>query len=264
MMNSIKHQIKSNDIKTKNGIRGIQRLLLLLVITLIHILRLIVKCSIQGFTSYHAAYSTREWCRDLIKNLNIYVDMAGNIPSQSVLFVSNHRSYIDIAVIGQYFPCTFLAKKELASWPILGWAATLARVIFVDRNDRESRKLSRKQLSTTLKQGISIIVFPEGTSYAGPGILNFRPGTFELAAENNIAVVPVSIEYEDSNDAWVGDETFVRHFIHTFSKKAINVAITFGPAITGNELLQPSYEWIKNTLLHRHAIMTKESIGGTL
>lgn len=98
-----------------------------------------------------------------------------------------------------------MAKRELANWPILGLAAKLAKVIFVDRNNSESRKKSRYTISQTLQQDISIIVFPEGTSYAGPGILEFRPGAFEIAAYNNISVVPVAIEYNDKNDACVGN-----------------------------------------------------------
>ncbi|MCX8125254.1 MAG: 1-acyl-sn-glycerol-3-phosphate acyltransferase [Spirochaetes bacterium] len=247
---------------------GIRKLLLLFVITIVHIIQFIIVGIIHGFSIHHAAKSTMAWCRALVKNLNIAVEMNGTLPSEGVLVVSNHRSYIDIAVIGQFFPCTFLAKRELANWPILGHAARLAKVIFVDRNNTESRKISRVKISQTLKQGISVVVFPEGTSYAGPGILTFKPGTFELAADNNIAVVPVAIEYDDMLDAWVGNDTFIEHFIQTFKKPIVRVTISFGPILknhTPQSIMYSSREWIENTLLHhRNKILIQEAIGGTL
>ncbi len=248
-------------------ITGLNRLILLFLITIIHILRFIMVGIVRRFTSHHAAHSTMAWCRALVKNLNISVTVNGTLPSQGVLIVSNHRSYIDIAVIGQYFPCTFLAKKELAHWPILGYAAKLARVIFVDRNNIESRRKSRLEISSTLQQGISVIVFPEGTSYAGPGILTFKSGTFELAADNNIAVVPVAIEYEDIRDAWVGDDVFIRHFVQTFKKQKVNVTISFGPTIknkNADALMYSSHQWIKDTLSSKNIELIHEAIGGTL
>ncbi|MGB4269674.1 MAG: lysophospholipid acyltransferase family protein [Spirochaetota bacterium] len=253
--------------KDKNMLTGIIRLILLFTITIIHILRFIVVGIFCGFTVNHAACSTMAWCKALVKYLNITVNMHGTLPSQGALFVSNHRSYIDIAVIGQYFPCTFLAKKELANWPLLGLAAKLAKVIFVDRENTESRKKSRLAISHTLKQGISVVVFPEGTSYAGPGILPFKPGTFELAANNTIPVVPVAINYDENNDAWVGDDTFIRHFVQTFSKKTVSVTISFGPIIqdtTPQTILYSSQEWIEHTLPRKDKFLIQEAIGGTL
>ncbi len=246
---------------------GMKRLILLFVITIAHIMRFIIVGIIKGFTNHHAAHSTMAWCQALVKNLNITVEMNGTIPSQGVLFVCNHRSYIDIAVIGQYFPSTFLAKKELASWPILGLAAKLAKVIFVDRNSAQSRKKSRVKISQTLKEEISVIVFPEGTSYAGPGILAFKLGTFELAADNNISVVPVAIEYDDASDAWVGDDTFIRHFIQTFKKKTVRASISFGPILqdkTPQAIMYSSYKWIEGALPKKNKILIQEAIGGTL
>ena len=246
---------------------AIKKMFLLFAITIVHIIRFIMVGIIQGFSNHHAANSTMGWCRSLVKNLNITVEMNGKIPSQGVLFVSNHRSYIDVAVAGQYFPCTFLAKKELANWPILGLAAKLAKVIFVDRNNSDSRKKSRNTISQTLKQGISVIVFPEGTSYAGPGILEFRPGAFELAAYNNIPVVPVAIEYDDKNDAWVGNDTFIRHFLQTFGKKTVKATISFGPIITNKAaqaIMLSSRKWIEDALTCKNKILIYEAIGGTL
>lgn len=149
----------------------------------------------------------------------------------------------------------------------MGLAAKLAKVIFVDRNNAQSRKKSREKISETLKEGISVIVFPEGTSYAGPGILAFKPGTFELAADNNISVVPVAIEYDDTSDAWVGDDTFIRHFIQTFKKPTVRVTISFGPILqdkTPESIMHSSREWIEDTLPRKNKILIQEAIGGTL
>lgn len=81
-------------------VTAIKNLILLFAITVVHILRFIIVGIMRGFTNYHAANSTMAWCRSLVKNLNITVEMKGKLLSQGVLFVSNHRSYIDVAVAG--------------------------------------------------------------------------------------------------------------------------------------------------------------------
>lgn len=97
---------------------------------------------------------------------------------------------------------------------------------------------------------MSIVIFPEGTSYEGPGALPFKPGSFVLAAENEIPVMPVAIQYMDSNDAWTGDQTFYPHFMNVFSKNEVHVHIAFGETIKASNpefLREKAWTWIDKT-----------------
>ena len=182
--------------------------------------------------------------------MNIAIDRRGEIPAQGVLLVSNHRSYVDIAVIGSHLPCTFLAKRELKSWPVLGWAATTARTVYVSRDSASSRRESREAVGRKLSAGISFVVFPEGTT-AASGLLPFKPGIFKTAADGGFPVVPVAIEYDDRDASWIGDDTFIDHFMRTFGRHKTAVRITFGEPISGineNSLLVRSREQIQEAL----------------
>jgi len=95
------------------------------------------------------------------------------------------------------------------------------------------------------------VIFPEGTTYEGPGILPFRKGVFKMAARNGYPVMPVSIEYEDRDSAWVKDDSFISHFIRTFSKKEVEVSVNYGPVLKSeneDELYPGAVNWISNQL----------------
>ena len=208
--------------------------------------------AVRGFSNGHGARSIRKWSKLVNGLTGIKVEVSGTIPAEGVLLVSNHRSYMDITVLGQWMPVTFLAKKELRSWPLLGFATASANCVFVDRSNPESRKRSREAVRAQLAGGTSIMVYPEGTSFEGPGTMTFKPGIFQMAAEAEVIVVPVAIEYHDPSDAWVGDDTFIRHFFQAFGKKEIGVSLRFGPPMKSSDyetLRTCSHEWINGALL---------------
>jgi len=193
----------------------------------------------------------QRWARHLNRALGLEVSVKGAPPEDGVLLVSNHRSYMDITAIGELAPVTFLAKHEVSRWPVLGHGCRLVDVVFVDRESAESRRRSRNSVASRLRRGISIVVFPEGTSYEGPGLLTFKPGIFQVAAQNRFPVMPVAISYEDPDDAWVGDDTFFRHFMQTFSKRRIPVTVHFGPIMKGDDpvsLMKSSWKWVSSAL----------------
>lgn len=199
-----------------------------------------------------SAQYMQAWSATVLQRLAVDVDASGPSPPAGALIVANHRSYIDIAVIAAQTPCTFLAKAEVARWPVLGYGARrFANIVFVQRDSLASRSQSVARMRSILSTGVSVALFPEGTTYRGPGILSFRPGMFRLAAREGIPVVPVAIEYGDASDAWVDQDTFVGHFLRTFSKPAITVKVCFGPVLRGMEagaLQNVAWHWI-NTVV---------------
>lgn len=199
-----------------------------------------------------SAQYMQAWSATVLERLGVKVDRSGTPPPPGALIVANHRSYIDIAVIAAQTPCTFLAKAEVARWPVLGYGARrFANIVFVQRDSLASRSRSVARMRSILGAGVSVALFPEGTTWRGPGILPFRAGMFRLAAREGVPVVPVAIEYGDASDAWVDQDTFIGHFLRAFSKPRVAVKVCFGPVLGGMEagvLQNVAWHWI-NTVI---------------
>jgi 1-acyl-sn-glycerol-3-phosphate acyltransferase len=213
------------------GLKSFCKLFMVIEITMSSLLRLAVAVSSSGWSPGLVASRARQWAATLVKKLDIHIEQIGNIPEGAALVVSNHRSYLDIIVILSRMNAAFLAKKELESWPIFGLAAKRGNTVFVDRSSAESRATARQALGERLAQGISVVVFPEGTTSAGPGILPFKKGIFHLAAEKKIPVVPVAVCYEDPKAAWTGNDFFLPHFLEIFKTAPLKARLSFGPVL---------------------------------
>ena len=112
-----------------------------------------------------------------------------------VVFVGNHESLFDPPLIISTLPThpVFIAKRELAFVPFLGWVIWLARFIFIDRGNRARALASLKLAIHRVHDGQSIVAFPEGTRTRDGALLPFKKGPFVLAFEAGVAVVPVAI-----------------------------------------------------------------------
>jgi 1-acyl-sn-glycerol-3-phosphate acyltransferase len=194
----------------------------------------------------------------LVRLLGVHVEGAGSLPHGLCVVVANHRSYVDIPLMMSQAPWTFLAKSEIARWPLFGAAARLSGTVFVEREDRDSRRRALERLDALLDDGERIMVFPEGTTSTGPGCLPFRRGVFRLAAAKGIPVVPVAIAYRDARDAWVDDASFVGHFFERFSERRMRVVVAIGPPLFADDadaLKQAAERWITERLaVHDEAI----------
>lgn len=114
---------------------------------------------------------------------------------KTYIYVSNHTSFLDIPGLTMLLPGQFrpLAKKELLRIPIFGWIATSAAII-VDRSSPESRKKSIDKLKTFLHNGISILIFAEGTQNRSKEILQpFKDGAFRIAIDTQEPVLPIVV-----------------------------------------------------------------------
>ena len=146
-----------------------------------------------------------------------------------VIYVSNHSSWVDIPVIGGVLDGRFVAKSDVAGWPVIGTIARLGRSVFVSRS-RASTGKERDIMRTVLKTGDNLILFPEGTSSDGSRVLPFRTSFFAIA-ERNVGtelsalplIQPVSVVYDRLGGlpagratrpvfAWYGDMDIASHF----------------------------------------------------
>jgi 1-acyl-sn-glycerol-3-phosphate acyltransferase len=114
---------------------------------------------------------------------------------QSFIYISNHTSFLDIPGIRMIIPGQFrpLAKKELLKIPVFGWIAKAATII-VDRSSPESRKRSIDRLKNFLRNGISILIFAEGTQNRSKDLLQpFHDGAFRIAIDTQQPILPLVV-----------------------------------------------------------------------
>lgn len=179
--------------------------------------------------------------------LNIHIVHEGPVPVGAAIIMANHRSYLDVVMIPSKTAVVFVAKASVRKWPIVGWGGDGMKTIWVDRSDPESRKNTRRRIMERLSQGLSVIIFPEGTTHVGPDVLAFKPGMFHVVAGTSVPIVPVAIEYRNANMAWVGQDRFVPHFLREFGARRTEVKVGFGTPIThhdGTVLCDEVHGWI--------------------
>ena len=190
--------------------------------------------------------------KNLIRMLGVKIEYEGPIPEPPALLVSNHRSYFDPIAVFQNVPALAVGKSEVGSWPIIGNIAKMTGTIFVKRSNAADRQAAGQMIAESIQSGHIIINFPEGTTHVEPKTISFKKGAFIIAAEHKLPVIPMAVDYLDPEDAWVGDDTFIRHFFQCFGKKTTNLKISYGhPLLADNpfDLLQNSQTWIDTQLL---------------
>lgn len=128
--------------------------------------------------------------------MNMKVKTVGTPPKAPFIMVANHMSYLDIIPIYLNTNCTFVAKKEVRSWPLIGTMVAAMGVIFVDRSRKRDVVRVNKLLAENLNEDQGIVLFPEGTSSGGKEVLPFRSPLLEFPASDNIPVHFASISYE--------------------------------------------------------------------
>ncbi len=176
----------------------------------------------------------------------------GNEPKVSGLIVSNHRSYFDPLVILKNILAYPIAKKEVESWPLIGNVCKTTGVIFVRRDNKSSRMKTLNKINITLEKGFSILNTPEGTTHIEPITIKFKPGAFVIAAQLGVPVIPVAIDYKNLSDAWIGDDTFIPHFLRCFGKWRTEIKVSYLNPIYSdnvNELIVASKKQIDKELL---------------
>ncbi|SER50617.1 lyso-ornithine lipid acyltransferase [Faunimonas pinastri] len=194
-----------------------------------------------------AGMFTPLWHRLVIRLLGIRVNVVGRpADARPLLLLSNHTSWLDIIVLASVAPVSFIAKKEVASWPVFSWLAKLQRSIFVDRERRQATGESASEVAKRLEAGDIIVLFAEGTSSDGNRVLPFRSALVGAAQQaistaGTATVQPVALVYtrwqgipigrqHRPHIAWYGGADLVPHLNRIMREGAIDVHVIFGPA----------------------------------
>jgi 1-acyl-sn-glycerol-3-phosphate acyltransferase len=207
------------------------------------------------------------WAHELMQRLNIQVEVIGKPSADaSILLLGNHISYVDIPLLFKYVPqASFVAKKEVKSWPIIGAAARQARTVFVDRNNNSHRSHVRESIHQALTDGKRVIIFPSGTTSISEHVA-WKKGAFEIARDGGFKVQPFRINYSPLRDvAYIDQDTLIFHLMKLSQHKVIHATLEFHePVYIKDVYLDAQYwqQWSQPQLLTQ-SIKAKSCIPDT-
>jgi len=182
------------------------------------------------------AVSCHLWARALCRTIGLRLRVTGPVPGKApFLVVSNHLSYLDILVLAAVYPSLFVAKREIASWPVLGWAVSAAGTLWIDRDRARDVVRAGDEMVRRLGRGAGLTIFPEG--FAGPGdrVRPFLPSLLEPAARMRVPCRAVAISYATPDSAepasavipWHDSSNFLLHLGRVLGVRRIEVGVAF-------------------------------------
>lgn len=135
------------------------------------------------------------WSRTVCRIFGVTVISRGTFPEGAQLIVSNHISWLDTQVLHSLSPMGFVAKAEIAGWPVAGYLARVGGTVFHKRGSHDSASGVAVAMSKRLSAGGKVAIFPEGGILPGTGIKRFHARLFAAAIETNTDVQPVAVRY---------------------------------------------------------------------
>ena len=208
----------------------------------------------------------QQWAQRMLQVLQIEVDSTvssalaeGALPAS--LVVSNHLSWLDILVIQSLLPGVFVAKNEVRRWPLIGPLAQACATIFVDRSSTRSAHGMVDQGVGALRQGWSVVAFPEGTSSDGADLGPFHANIFECAIRHGTPVQPLTLRYIDRRSGqtaplahFTGDTTLLASLLRITGQSSLCAQVQAGEPIavaghTRRTLARSTHQHIRALLL---------------
>ncbi len=176
----------------------------------------------------------RVWSKRMMAIFKLQIDVTGDIPEcfSGLLIMANHVSWLDIFALNYVHPVSFVAKKEIHGWPIIGSMVARAGTVFIDRNDRKDAVRIAQNIAVRMQEGGTVAVFPESTTTDGFTLLPLKAALFEAAIQANSLIQPVALLFYDENHvrttlpSYVGETslfTSLRIIMRTMRKGYIEV-----------------------------------------
>ena len=179
--------------------------------------------------------------------LGIRIRVIGAMPPKAptntgFFFVCNHVSYLDGIILSSVFPMLFIGRGDLKDWPLLGIFTRLSGTIFVNRNSAANIHADIAHIESVLRNGVNVILFPEGTTTDGNKILPFKSAFFQAPISCQCPIVALSINYVTINGGpvtqankdnlyWYSETGFLTHFMRVLALDVIEVEVRLSEAI---------------------------------
>ncbi|MEO5907155.1 MAG: lysophospholipid acyltransferase family protein, partial [Saprospiraceae bacterium] len=236
-----------------NKIRGYGRLILIAILSFLFFLIVIVLGILPIKTKYTYGLNIRRvWSRICLWILNYKVEFIGQVPTdRNYLFVGNHRSSLDPFVFLAYGAANPVSRGDVRKYPIVGKGAEITGVIFVDKESKSSRGATKEAIYQALKNGKSVMIYPEGKTGSQPLTATFQKGSYEQAAELGVPVVPFAIEYKDLRDYWDHTDSMLIHYLKYLAKPKTIIRFSIGQPLVGDNswtLLRQSQQWVNEEI----------------
>lgn len=158
-------------------------------------------------------------CRSVLRAMGVRLEVSGGDGlagrGRGALVVTNHVSWLDVVAVNAVRPMRAVAKRDIASWPVLGALVSMAGTVFEDRGRLRTLPDTVTRLAGVLRAGAMVNVTPEGTTWCGLTHGRFRPALFQAAIDGGVPVLPVALRFRladgtpTSAPAFVGTETIV-------------------------------------------------------
>lgn len=176
------------------------------------------------------------WGKWAAFTLSVKVHVEGEIPEPPFFLVSNHLSYVDIIVLLSRLKTTFVAKAEVAEWPVLGFIAKTIGIVFVDRSRRSDVHRVNEEIASSVTENRGLTLFPEGTTSPGSKVLRFRAGLLDFPARSDLGAHYCALSYKTENGddnaykivSWWGDSPLNTHITRLAKERKIDATISFG------------------------------------
>lgn len=188
----------------------------------------------------HRTRLTRRWAAGILDIFNVEVAVRGEAPqagAAKAVFVANHISWLDPALIMALYPAHFVAKSEIRSWPVLGWLSEKAGTLFIERGKRHDTSRIIRSLSEALNNGERIGLFPEGTTSDGTTLQPFHSSLLQAALLAQAVIYPVAIRYRRSDGsvntapAYTGNLSFVASLKRILAQPVIRAELIFAAPV---------------------------------
>jgi 1-acyl-sn-glycerol-3-phosphate acyltransferase len=182
----------------------------------------------------------RRWSHRLLRILRIEARLHGvalDRPSGGFVIVANHVSWLDIFVLNAWQPSRFVAKAELARWPLIGWLIAGVGTLFIDRSNRRHAHDINRHAADALARGDVVAVFPEAATSDGRNVLHFHGSLLQPIVDFEGHVQPIAIRYRTAAGehseapSYVGDTTFIRSLWRIVSEPMLVVELHLAPPV---------------------------------
>jgi 1-acyl-sn-glycerol-3-phosphate acyltransferase len=180
--------------------------------------------------------AARVWALGLAAICGMRRSVRGTPPRPPFLLVANHLSYLDVILLLTWLDGIFVAKREMRSWPLLGPLAHLAGTIWVRREVRRDAVRVLDEMDEALARGDGVMLFPEGTTSDGSGILPLRPALLDWAAREQFPVHFAALSYRTPAGqppasrvlSWWGTMPFGAHLVNLLRLSRFDALVEFG------------------------------------
>ncbi len=240
-----------------NKIRGYVRLFFFALSSMLAFL-VVVLVGLLPVNKYKTRLKIRRiWAKSAVLILNYKVELKGHFPhDRNYLYVGNHRSSLDPFVCLAFLEANPVSRSDVRNYPFVGKGAEISGIIFVNKESKTSRSASKEAIYNALKEGKSVLIYPEGKTGVQPLTATFQKGSFDVAAELNVPVIPFAMEYKSLDDYWDHTDTMAGHYFKYLAKPRTYVKLSVGEAIQGDNafaLLRQSQQWVNDEIISQRA-----------